>query len=682
MLTRLFSPRAIAVIGASRNPGKLGYEVIHNIIAHGFAGEIFPVNPFAQEVLGKKSYADIKDVPRKVDVAVIVVPRDNVLEVVKSCGVAGVSYAVIITAGFRETGEEGAALEQEMLKIAQKYKMRIVGPNCLGFLHPSARLNASFTDGLPKKGNVALVSQSGAMCVSILDWAKDSGMGFSSVTTIGNSLDLGIVDILEHLEKDPETQVILMYVESITHGQELIRVAARITRNKPIVFLKTGMSEAGGRAAQSHTGALAGNREAIDALCIKTGMIAVHTSQEFFDVGLLLSSGRIPRGNEIVILTNAGGPGVLTVDAMEGTILTLSELSLKTKSILQKQLPQSASLHNPIDIIGDAPPERYAWALQNITHKETDALIVILTPQIMTDPVRAAGVVIDAYKRTTLPMMASFMGGGNVHLARALLNRAGVPHVSTPERAVRAYDIVMREQSRLRVVRTLPQASSRTQKKLPKVNGHPQLKTQEVEKVLSEVGLSVVHSQMIRSLKGCKSITDFPIVMKIASRDIIHKTQSGGVMLNIQSVEEAQKAFTQITTTIRKRFPKAECEGVLVQPMLPKQKGSIEMIVGVKKDPVCGMVLLCGIGGVTVEVLPDVAFALAPISHAEALEMIDSLHSRSLLKNSDISALAETLVSIAKSSVQYAGIMSLDINPVVVHRKGQGVTILDARILV
>ncbi|MCW1930613.1 MAG: acetate--CoA ligase family protein [Candidatus Kerfeldbacteria bacterium] len=679
MLERLLSPRSIAVIGASHTVGKLGYEVYNNCVQFGFTGSVYPVNSKGGKIRGKKCYASVGAIEKEIDVAVIVVPKDAVVSVVEECGKKQIPYVVIISAGFRETGDEGASRERQIETLAKKYAIRVLGPNCLGFIVPKAKLNASFTEGLPKSGGVALVSQSGAMCVSILDWAQDSGMGFSTVLTIGNKLDISEIEALQYLEKDPDTSVIALYLESVERGQELLQLARRITVKKPIVLIKSGVSQQGERAVQSHTGSLAGSREAINALCQKAGIMQVHSVQEFFDVILILSCGRIPQGSNIGILTNAGGPGVLTVDAMENTLLSLAHVSGGTQNLLRSVLPASASVKNPIDIIGDATPERYEQAL-NIFAPMCDALIVILTPQIMTDPLLAAKNIISVYKKNRTPIMCSFMGGGSLHQARTLLHAAGIPHVSTPERAVRALDVLERARKNEGMVVALEEKTTASFT-LSSNTDRVQLSTQAVEEFLNAHDIRAFRSQLLHSSFECDRIRHFPVVMKIASRDIIHKSAVGGVQVNIGSVTEAQQAFERITRTVRSAHPEAELEGVLVQPLLSYKQHDREMFIGIKKDFSCGMVMVCGVGGTAVEVLKDVSYGIAPLSTQEAMHMVRSLKSFPLLAHNDISAFAELLVKVSQIGVQYTGFSSLDMNPVVLHERNAGYTILDARIL-
>lgn len=678
MFERLFSPRAIAVIGASRTPGKLGYEVLRNCIEHGFQGKVFPVNPYAQEILSLPCVASVEDIAREIDVAVIVVPREQVYAAVEACGKKGVPFVVIITAGFRETGDSGRAEEERILALARSYDMRIVGPNCLGFISPYIHLNASFTQGMPKTGGVALISQSGAMCVSILDWAQDVDMGFSSVLTIGNGGDVTAVDALEYALNDKRTRVIALYVESVTDGERLLHLARKSI--KPIVLIKSGVSSAGSKAVQSHTGALAGDREAVQALCQKAGIIQVQTVQEFFDVTLLLSTQRMPQGPRVTIVTNAGGPGVLTVDSMERTALSLAQCSPALQRVLRAQLPVSASVANPIDIIGDAPPARYAHVLKVLRTAPTDALVVILTPQVMTDPISAAQEIVRAYRQYRIPILCSFMGGGSVHDARVILNNGGVPHVSTPERAIRALDILVQAEERKKIKKKYPQLK-RTQK-VVNTKQHPvQMTTQAVEGVLSDLGLKHVRSILLRAPKECVRIRRYPVVMKIASRDVIHKSAAGGVVLPVRTVKEARSAYVRIRKAVRTTHPHAKQEGVLVQPLLQQAEEDIELFIGLKKDPVCGTLILCGAGGTAVEFERDIAYALAPLSHREAMHMLTQLRCFSRMTHNDVSACIDALVKISQFGVEYTGFSSFDVNPLILHREGRGYTILDARIL-
>jgi acetyltransferase len=637
-------------------------------------------------ISGLQSFASVTKVPGAIDVAIITVPRDAVAEVLHECGHKRIPFVVIISAGFKEIGAEGAAKEQELRDIARKYTIRIVGPNCLGYMSPFKRLNASFAAGMPQQGNIALISQSGAMAVAMLDWAYQSHLGFSQIISIGNKTDVNELECMEYAMHDKHTKVIMLYLESIDDGRAFMQQAARITKKKPIIVLKAGASIKAKQAVNSHTGSLAGSEEAINAAFAQVGVIRAHTVEEFFDLGLAFSHQPLPKGNRIAVITNAGGPGIMAVDAAEPTAVQLPQLSARVQQRLRAKLPASANVKNPIDVIGDARSDRYAHALDVVlSSNEVDGAVVVVTPQVMTDTEGIARVIVAAQAKSRKPVLASIMGGVSVAASRLFLEVNSIPNFETPERAVRSMGKMIEYARQTIKPWVAPRVST---KKLPKAQGHIQIRTREVETLLHHAGLPVLQSVLLKTAKDCAKIQAFPVVMKIASRDVVHKAATGAVLLNITSVEEARKAFVTLTRNVRKAMPKAEIEGVLVQAQLDISDAR-EVIIGMKRDASFGPVVLFGVGGGLVEVFHDIACGIAPLTLADAEALVDSIRTRKLLDGYDVGAIARALVQVSSVSLQYPEIASLDMNPMLVFRKpiaGRGpqkhATIVDVRMLI
>ncbi|MBI2410733.1 MAG: acetate--CoA ligase family protein [Candidatus Kerfeldbacteria bacterium] len=677
----LLYPKSIAVIGASRTPGKLGHDVLLNVKQFGYTGAIYPVNPAATDIEGLHAWPSVTKIKKPIDVALIVVPREAVAGVLRDCGKKRIPFAIIITAGFKEIGEEGHAAEEALVKLAAKYHIRLVGPNCLGFINAHNRLNASFAAGIPAPGNISLVSQSGAMGVAMLDWAYESKLGFAKVLSIGNKADIDEIDCLDYLGQDKATNVIMFYLESLTSGRAFMEAASRIARRKPIIVLKAGTSLRAQMAVSSHTGSLAGSEEAIRTGLRQAGVIQAHTIQEFFDYALICSQAPQPKGNRVAIITNAGGPGIMAVDAAASTTLHLIQPSKTLQKKLAFHLPNSASVKNPIDVIGDATPQRFEYALKTaLASREVDSVICILTPQVMTDDDTIAQSIIRLRQKYGKPVIASFMGGQAIHSGRMILETGGIPQYDTPERAVNALNILTQWSTHPAApMRFSVPAKTHTVGK----NGHAlQLRTIDAEHILQRYHLPVLKSRLVKTERDCERLTHFPVVAKIASRDIVHKAAAGGIILNIQNVIEAKAAFRKITHHVAKTHHRAEVEGLLVQPQLISTHASREVIIGMKRDSSFGPMMMIGLGGSYVELMQDVAFAIAPVSRQQAHEMITQLRMSPLLKHHDIDALVHILMTAARIAIEYPEISEMDLNPVVVHGQGSGADILDVRMMI
>ena len=698
-LERLFKPRSVAIVGASRDPTKVGYVVLKNIVESGYKGEVYPVNPKADKILDLPVYRSIKEVPGDVDLAVIAIPAQAVLEAIEECGGKGVKFAVVISAGFKEVGGEGIEREKKLVEIARKHGIRIVGPNCLGILDLHTPINASFGPTPPRKGGIAFVSQSGALLSAILDWSTKTGIGFSKIVSLGNKADLNEVDFMEYLGEDPETKVILMYLESIADGKRFIEAGSSVTRKKPVIVLKGGVTEAGARAALSHTGAMAGGATAIKAAFRKAGIISVSTISELFDMAIAFNTQPIPQGDRVGIVTNAGGGGVVTSDILVSKGLKLTSLSKPTIELLRKGLPPMAAIYSPVDVLGDALPDRYRLAIEAVLKDpNVDAVITILTPQAMTDPEGTAKVIIELSKLyPNKPLLATFIGGEKVEKAVKLLIENGIPVYDMPEKAVVALlGLNMYREAREYIVKALERIEIPDVDKAGALSIIEEIKRQgrrtltevEAKSVVKYYGVPVAPTKLARTEDEAVEIANaigYPVVLKITSPDIVHKSDVGGVRMNIKSDDEVREAFRTIIANARRYAPTAVIHGVAVQKMVPKGR---EVIVGATKDPVFDHLLMFGLGGIYTELFRDVSFRLAPLTLHEAKEMVMETKAYTLLKGfrgepaADISSVVNVLLRVSKLVTDIPTIAEMDINPLFVYEEGMGCIAVDVRMVV
>jgi acetate---CoA ligase (ADP-forming) len=692
-LTKFFAPKSVAVVGASRQPEKVGYTVVHNLVHGGFAGKIYPVNPQAGDILGMTSYKSLLDIPGSVDLAVIVIPAKFVLQTIKECAAKKVPAVIIITAGFKEAGKDGAQLEKQMLQLAQENGIRIVGPNCLGLINTHAHLNASFSAGMPNEGNLAVISQSGAFGTAILDWAYGAEVGFSKFVSFGNKSDVDEAAIIDSLEKDDLTDVILAYLESVKDGARFMKAAGRVSRVKPIVIMKVGTTAAGAKAASSHTGALAGSETALDSAFRKSGVFRTQTCEEFFDYAIAFGSRRTVQGRNVVIVTNAGGPGVISTDAIERSRLKMAELSPATVEGLKKVLPAAANCNNPVDVLGDAQPDRYEAALKLVgADPNVHAAIVLITPQSVTDVPATAKVIAQAAASMNKPVLACLMGGKNMVEGTRLLMKSSVPTYPFPERAVAAlnamYTYHVHRTSTPPVSKKFDVKRDAVKRIIDTAIARDQLELGELEArdVISAYGFRVpqcIEAATEAEASEAARKLGFPVVLKISSPDILHKSDVGGVKVGMQDEAAVRKAFREIMASVKVRKPEAQVRGVLVQEMV---RGGKEVILGVNRDPLFGPLLMLGLGGIYVEVLKDVVFQLAPISEEEAREMVASLKSYKLLqgvrgeKPADVQAVVEGICRISQLVGDFPQIAEMDVNPLSVYAEGKGAVAIDARL--
>jgi acetyl coenzyme A synthetase (ADP forming)-like protein len=693
MLEMFTNPRGVAVVGASPTPGKLGHAVLQNIIQYGYKGRIYPINPKAGEILELPAYASVKDIPGPVDLAVVLVPAQVVPDVIEECGQAGIKGAVVITAGFREVGREGRLLEGQMIEIARRYGMRLVGPNVLGIIDTVINLNASFAAGMPRSGRIAFMSQSGALCTSILDFALGQGIGFSRFYSIGNKADLNEIDFLRAWSEDLETNVIAAYLEGISNGPEFMKVARQVTRRKPVVSIKSGTTSAGSRAATSHTGTLAGSEKAYEAAFKQVGIVRAGSVQELFDYAQAFARQPLPENDAVAVVTNAGGPGIMASDAVERSGMRLASLTPSIQQKLRAALPAAASVVNPIDVLGDAPADRYTLAIEAaLSDPNVGILLVVLTPQTSTQIPETARSLGELSRKFKKPTFAAFMGDQAIHPAMEIFTRYSLPNYPVPERAVAAIAALWRRCQWLKTpelkVEPLAVDRAKVSQVLDKVHseGRATAGDSEAKDVLAAYGVPLPKSVLAKNSDEAVAAAEtigYPVVMKIASPDILHKTDIGGVKLNLASASDVRDAFDLIMYRTTRHMPDATIWGCQVQQMV---KGGKETIIGMNRDPQFGPLLMFGLGGVYVEALKDVTFRVAPIDRREAREMLSEIRAYNLLrgvrgeKPSDLEAIADTMVRISQLVMDFPQIVELDINPLLVFPAGQGVLGLDMRL--
>jgi acetyltransferase len=675
-----FYPKSIAVIGASRESGKVGHSVLKNLLDANFQGELIPINPNADEILGLRAYPKIK----KVDLAIVVVPANIVPSVLEDSARVGVKASIIISAGFRESGAQGAILEAQIREIAKAHSMRIVGPNCLGIINTGANMNASFASEYPNKGNISLISQSGAICSSFLDWAANESLGFDKLVSVGNKADVAEADLLKYIARDSSTRVIALYVEGIDNGRKFMRVAKEVSRVTPLIALKAGRTDIGAKAASSHTGALAGSDAAYDAAFKQSGVIRVSSIDEFFDTAKAFSRCPIPKSQGMAIITNAGGLGVLASDAAAEYKVPLANFTRETITSLQSTLTQESNIYNPVDVLGDAKPQRYFDTLKTVLADQNVGLVtVLLTPQAMTEPEETAGLLNELSLQASKPIFTSFLGGKELSKSRDMLKQGKTANFTSPETAVRAASnlIKFREIALAAETESIPLRGGR--KKRDALLQIQQIQQERRTSLTEEEGLNVLRSYGITAPKE-RLVTSrdkvvqaareigYPVVLKVNSPDISHKTDVGGVITSINTDKAAKNAYDHIYANINRRIPQARIEGVTIQEMVH----GVEVIIGATRDPQFGPFITFGLGGIYVEVLRDVSHRLAPITLAEAKKMIAEVKSYPILlgtrgrKALDIDAVARTILCVSKITQDFKEIQEIEINPLVVREEG------------
>jgi 4-hydroxybutyryl-CoA synthetase (ADP-forming) len=691
----ILSPKSIAIIGASDKRGSVGATITSNIM-NGFKGAVFPVSPTRPTVFYKTAYKSVLDIPKSVDLAVIVIKNTLVAAVLEECGKKKVKGVIIITAGFKEVDEEGAKREQEIKDIAKKYKIQIIGPNCLGVMNldPKTMMNSTFLKVTPKSGKIALVSQSGAVCAALVEDASAQGIGFSAVISLGNKAVMSEVDILNMLAVHNQTEVIVMYLEDMGNGQEFLKVCKNITKKlkKPVLVLKSGRSPEGAKAAMSHTGALMGSDEIYDALLKQSGAIRVDTMEELFDYATAFSKQPLPSGGDLVIASNAGGPAIISTDACSKLGIKLANID-SIRSKIDAVIPPWGSSRNPVDIVGDADFNRFSNVLDRVlAHPNVGSVISMCTPSGTLNYDKLAEVIVAMSKKYKKTMLASLMGLDEGISNRKILAAGDVPYYTYAEGAIRALAAMLKFSNWIKApdgnITKFKVDTAKAKKIFEKVKKEkrPNLLEEEGQEVLKAYGLPLPKSALAKTetdaIKIAKQI-GYPVVMKIASPQIIHKSDAGGVKVNLTSDSEIKEAFKTIIANAKKYNKDAEIKGVLVVEMI---KGGKEMIIGSKLEPGFGPVIMLGMGGIYVEVLKDVTFKLAPVTDKEADDMIASIKTQKILqgvrgeKPSDIKALSECIQRLSQLVNDFKEIKELDMNPVLVMEKGSGCKILDVRI--
>ncbi len=696
-LDKIFGPKSIVVIGASDTEGSVGYILMKNLISSGYKGVVYPVNQKRKSVQGVRAYSSIEQLPEVVDLAIIAIPAKYVAEAVEMCGKQGIKGIVIISAGFKEMGEEGHKLELKIKEIALRHDQRIVGPNCLGFIRPSLKLNASFAKKMALPGKIAFISQSGALCTSILDWAVSRGVGFSNFVSIGSMLDVNFGDLIDYFGSDPNTHSIIMYVESIKEARTFMSAARGFAMNKPIILVKSGVYSEGAKAAASHTGALAGEDAVYEAVFKRAGIVRVKEIMDLFNCSENLAMQPVPKGDRLAIITNAGGPGVMATDALVRYGGRLVELSKETMNALNKILPECWSRNNPVDILGDASAELYGRTMEIcLKDKNIDGVLVILTPQAMTDPTGTAKYLVEHSKGFDKPILSSWMGVADVADGRETLKKGRIPSYFTPEHAVKAFMYLYRYGRNIQllyetpedIIKGLTPDKDKIRAMLKSIAKEKRFLLNEIESksILEEYQIPVSNPILAKNQEEAVKIAKkigYPIVMKIQSPDISHKTDAGGVKLDIRTDEDAKDAFKEIITNAKKYDTKAKIDGISIQQMAPE---GYEVIIGSKKDPLFGSVILFGMGGVAVELFQDKKIGLPPLNETLAKRLMEGTKVYELLKGfrgrkpADIDLLKKILVRFSHLIVDFPEIKEVDINPLNIDDKRA--IALDARIII
>jgi len=697
MLEAFFEPKSVAVIGASSNPTKLGHAVLKNLIEGGYAqqGNVYPINPKAEEILGYPAHPSVLDVPGDIDLAVIVIPYPFVPDALRTCGEKGIPAAIVISAGFREAGMEGLEREHELIAIGKEYGIRLIGPNCLGVIDMFTPLNASFAAGSPPAGPMAFMSQSGALGTAVLDIALAGRLGLSKFVSLGNKADVSEIDLLQAWVDNENTRVIMMYIEGLPNGHEFIKVARQITKKMPVIAIKSGVTQSGSRAVSSHTGSLAGSEQAYQAAFRQAGILRADTMESLFDMALSIGYQPPLPGDRIAIITNAGGPGILATDALERFNLTMARFEYETIHALENYLPDAASAANPVDVLGDARADRYRFALETVSNDpNVDGLLVVLTPQAMTEIDATAQAVGELSQETNKPILACFMGEASIESGIDILTGFNVPNYPFPERAARAFHAMADDRDTRN--RSLPEFISfdvnqdLVRQVIDRVRseGRVSIGDAEAREILKAYGMRIPQSEVAETPEKAVEVANqlgYPVVLKIASPDILHKTDVGGVKVGLDNPEDVLDAYELMVYRAQRYIPNARIWGCLVQEMMPQ--GGVEVLVGMNRDPQFGPLVTFGLGGIYVETLKDVTFRIAPFSPQEAYEMLEEIRAHALLDGVrgkpgvDKAAIVDVLLRIGQLVQDFPEIAELDINPLMVYPPNQGSVAIDMRLV-
>jgi len=688
-LQYFFKPTGVALIGASANPEKLGYGILKSMTAYGYNGAVYPVNPGAKEILGLPCYADISLVPDPVELAVVVVQAARVPDTLVACGKRGVKAVTIISGGFKEIGQEGARLEETCVEIAHQYQMRLIGPNCVGTIDLYSGLNTTFIRGVPDKGHIGFISQSGAVCGSVVDYVADKGIGFSYFVSLGNEADVNETDLISFLADDPNTHIITAYLEAISDGNRFITTVKEVVKKKPVVILKAGHSDAGARAVSSHTGSLAGTYTAYLAAFKQAGVIIADTSQELFNISNAFANQPLPSGSRVAVITNSGGPAALASDSLSENGCSLADMLPATRDELRKHVNPSAQVNNPIDMLGGATPAEYGIAT-NLCMKDpnVDAVLVIHVPTSVVNPDQIANEVSNNAKNAAKPILVCLMGDISIRQPRLIFQANDIPVVQFPEQTGRVIAALAHYRSVKNTPAAMPSTLFQPDKKLLQnftttLRNTKQLGEFETRPLLQAYGIPVVAGKLACSAEeaaAAAEIIGFPVVMKIVSPDILHKSDKGGILLNLSDSAAVINGYKQMLTQVQATAPDARIEGVLVEAMAPKGH---EVIIGMRRDPQFGPLMMFGFGGIYVELFSDVAFRIAPLTVSDAEAMLNETKAGRLLQGlrgaqpADREALIETLIRLGQIAVDFPELEEMEINPLLVMHKG--VLALDAR---
>jgi acetyltransferase len=698
-LETIFHPKSVAIVGTNKVKGTVPHDILDSILKADFNGIVYPVSPREKSIKGIKAYKYVVDVPDDVDLAILVFPSSVCHMALEQCGQKGIKSVIIISAGYKEVGEAGLKREQQLVEIARKYDMSFIGPNCLGVINtaPETNLNASFAREMPEQGNIGFLSQSGALCTAVLDYASAKHIGFSKFISFGNKADISEIDLLYYLMNDEATKVILMYLEEVSDGAALMKAARDVIAQsgKPILIIKSGRTDEGASAAASHTGSLTGKDEICDAAFKQAGIIRCDNIEEMFNKAIAFAYQPPPVSEKVAIITNAGGPGVLTTDAAISTGLKLAKFSEETTAILKKALPATANINNPVDVIGDARSDRYLAAIKAaFDDPDVAGVFVILTPQSMTDIDAIAADVARIAEGETKPIYTSFMGEKDVASGIDLLQQAKIPHYFLPESMCSAYQAVyhfnknvLSKVHKLSALDNIQGELARKMMDKVHTNGRSYIPEVETIEVLETYGLPVPRGKLASTADEAVKIAEeigYPVVLKVVSDDIIHKSDVKGVELNLGSAEEVKEGWDRIHSKVKQAMPDASISGLYVIRMI---SGSEEIILGIKRDPSFGPVLMFGLGGIFVEIFKDVSFRVAPLSREEALQMIEQTRAYKILKGTrgrsprDIESIVDALQRLGQLAIDFPEIEELDINPLFVLDEGKGSVIGDARMI-
>ena len=692
-ISPFFNAKGVAILGASTNPKKLSYGILENLLTYGYQGGVYPVNPNAESILGRKAYASISDVPDPVDLAVVVLPVTIIMETMREIGERGIKTVVIITGGFKELGPEGAETEKSVKKLAETYGMRVIGPNCVGTIDVRTGLNSTFIKGVPPAGPIAFISQSGAICGGVIDFIINSKIGFSHFASLGNEMDVTETDMLEFFAEDENAKVIAMYVEGIQDGPRFMQVAREVSRKKPIVFLKAGKNDAGAKAVSSHTGSLAGSYAAYQSALKQSGVIEVSTINELFNLAWALGSQPLPKGNRVAITTNAGGAAALAADSLDFNGFELAKISTEIQARLREKLNPSAQVSNPVDMLGSVSPEDYLWSLGNLDQDEgVDVLLPILVPQALVDTAGVAKAWVEIGNQTKKTLLSCLMGERSTKEAGQILNLNNVPVYTFPDqvgpvlKGMCEYKQVLAEKS-FEEVSYKPAEKAKIDEARLAIGERKIIGEYESRLLLNAYDIPNIQGGLAKTADQALQIAEeieYPVVLKIVAEGLIHKSDAGGIILNLRNSDELRVAFDELIERINTKEPSAEIIGAMVEKMAKK---GVEVIVGMRRDATFGPLMMFGMGGTMVELVKDIQFRAAPLSKDDIQSMVSETVAGKLLNGyrgapiADFDSLYSVIAQLSHLAAEHPEIQEIEINPLIVYPKGEGVVAIDSRMI-